>query len=406
MQYIPQSAEKGERTEPPDESGPGCRVFALPRAPSPAPVLELNLAMDDNELKYWIAFTQIPHIGPVRFKLMERHFGSLEEAWRAGIPELKLAGLDARAARSVAEGRQTIDPDAEISRLADHHARAIAWRDADYPPRLKEIADSPPVLYCLGEILAEDERSVAVVGTRRATAYGRQVAHRLSFDMAKAGVTIVSGLASGIDAVAHWAALEAGNRTVAVLGSGVDVMYPREHTNLAAQIAENGALISEHPLGTRPKAEHFPRRNRILSGITLGTLVVEAGEHSGALITARHALDQNREVFAVPGSVLSPSSRGTNRLIQRSEAKLVSDYKDILEELNLSWVGKQIEMEALFPANDNESQVLHYVGHEPIHIDEIIRSSGLEISIVSSVLAMMELRGMVRQVGGMNYVRV
>ena len=257
-----------------------------------------------------------------------------------------------------------------------------------------------------GELAPEDDRSVAVVGTRKATAYGREVAHRLAFDMAQAAVTIVSGLAYGIDAVAHRAALDAGARTVAVLASGVDVIYTQAHSGLAADILENGALVSEHPLGTRPRAESFPRRNRILSGMALGTLVVEGDVTSGALITARHALDQNREVFAVPGSVLSPSSRGPNRLIMRSEAKLVSEAKDILEELNLSWIGQQMEMEALFPVDENESKVLKHVTYDPVHIDEVIRSSGLDISTVSGALAMMELNGLVKQVGGMNYIKI
>ena len=361
--------------------------------------------MDNNELKYWIAFNRIPLIGPARFKLMESAFGTLEEAWAADVSALKAAGLDNRTAQLTANRRPTIDPESELRRLADSNVRAITWRDVEYPPRLKEIHSPPWVLYIRGELLPEDERSVAVVGTRKATAYGRESAYQLSYDMARAGVTIVSGLARGIDSVAHRAALEAGQRTIAVLGSGVDVIYPREHTSLADQVVQNGALISEHPPGTRPSAQNFPRRNRIMSGMTLGTVVVEADEHSGALITASHALEQNREVFAVPGSILSPSSRGTNRLIMNSAAKLVSDYKDVLEELNLSWVGQQMEMVALFPADDSESQVLQHVTYEPIHIDEIIRSSGLNISTVSSVLAMMELRGIVRQIGGMNYIR-
>ena len=191
-----------------------------------------------------------------------------------------------------------------------------------------------------------------------------------------------------------------------MVASGLDTVYPREHANLARQIAESGAVVSEHPVGVKPRAEYFPRRNRIISGMSLGTLVVEAGLESGALITARHALEQNREVFAVPGSILSPNSKGTNRLIQRSEAKLVAEAKDILEELNLSFVGRQIEMTAMFPPDDNESSILYHVGHEPTHIDEIIRDSGMTISTVSGLLAMMELKGMVRQVGGMNYVKV
>ena len=369
-------------------------------------MLELSLDMNEAERKHWVAFTRIPRIGRARVKLMEDHFGTLENAWRAGLSELKSAGLDSRTAQLVATRKLSIDPDAEMSSLVDHDVRAITWHDPEYSPRLKEIYDLPPVLYVRGQLSAEDERSVAVVGTRKPTAYGRESAYQLSYEMARAGVTIVSGLARGIDSIAHRAALEASQRTLAVLGSGVDVIYPREHTQLAAEIVQNGALISEPPLGTRPNAQNFPRRNRIMSGMTLGTVIVEAGEGSGALLTANHALEQNREVFAVPGNIFSPSSLGTNRLIRDSAAKLVFDYTDVLEELNLSSVGRQIEMTALFPQDESESKVLSYVTYDPIHIDEIIRSSGLNISMVSSTLAMMELKGLVRQVGGMNYIRL
>lgn len=362
--------------------------------------------MDSTELKYWVSFNRIPRIGRVRFALLERHFGSLKAAWEAGVSDLRAAGLDSRAAQLIATRKVSIDPGAELERLAAIGARAITWHDPDYPPRLKETYDPPPVLYVRGELAPEDERAVALVGTRRATAYGRQAAYRLAFDLARSGATIVSGLARGIDAIAHRAALEAGGRTIAVMGSGIDVIYPREHADLAAQIVENGALISEHSLGGRPHAQNFPRRNRIMSGMTLGTVVVEGSETSGAMITARYAIDENREVFAVPGNIFSPSSRGTNRLIRESGAKLVLDHTDVLEELNLSSAGQQIEMVALFPQDEDEAQVLRYVTFDPVHIDEIIRSSGLPISTVSSTLAMMELKGAVKQVGGMNYIRI
>ncbi|MCI0439337.1 MAG: DNA-processing protein DprA, partial [Chloroflexi bacterium] len=256
--------------------------------------------MNDDELKYWIAFNRVPRIGRARFMLLEQRFGSMRDAWLAAASELTSAGLDARAVQMVVSRRQTIDPDAELGALSSSGARALTWHDDEYPPRLKEIYDLPPVLYVRGSLLPGDERSVSVVGTRKPSAYGREAAYRLSYDIARSGVTIVSGLARGVDAIAHRAALDAGQRTIAVMGSGVDVIYPREHTSLAEQILQNGALVSEHPLGTRPDAQHFPRRNRIMSGMTLGTVVIEASEQSGALLTANHALEQNREVFAVP----------------------------------------------------------------------------------------------------------
>ena len=213
-------------------------------------------------------------------------------------------------------------------------------------------------------------------------------------------------MARGIDGVVHRAALESGARTIAVLGSGLDVIYPREHGSLAEQIAARGALVSEFSLGARPDAQNFPRRNRIISGMSIGTLVIEAPEDSGALLTARHALEQDREVFAVPGSILSPSSRGGNHLIRDSGAKLVTCVDDILEELNLSVVEHQIELAAFFPEDEAQAGVLKYVTFDPIHIDEITRNSALAASTVSGALTMMELRGLVRQVGGMNYVRL
>ena len=361
--------------------------------------------MDREELRYWVAFARVPGVGRARVEALERYFGSLAAAWEAPASRLKDAGLDDRSIRSLLQRRATVDPQRELDGLEAMGARALTWHDAQYPPRLKEVYDRPPVLFVLGDLRPEDERSVAVVGTRRPTAYGRQVAHQLAYDLAGAGVTVVSGLARGVDAAAHRAALEAGGRTIAVLGCGLDVVYPREHADLARRVARHGALVTEHPLGTRPDARNFPRRNRIMSGMTLGTVVVEAGEASGALITARHALEQDREVFAVPGSVFSPVSRGTNRLIQEG-AKLVIDYKDVLEELNLSSVGQQLELRALFPVDEGEAEVLRYVTFDPIHIDEVVRSSGKDIAQVSSALALMELKGLVKQVGSMHYVRL
>jgi DNA processing protein len=235
------------------------------------------------------------------------------------------------------------------------------------------------------------------------TAYGRQVTEEITTDLAHNKITVVSGLARGVDTIAHRAALEAGGRTIAVAACGLDTIYPSENANLAKQIIDHGAIISEYPLGTKPKPEYFPRRNRILSGLSLGVLVTEAGEGSGALITADMALEQNRDVLAVPGSVLSPASRGTNHLIQEG-AKLVQNCQDILEELNLRAVAQQLEFKEIIPASDTESLLLGKLSSEPSHIDEICAVSGLPVSTVSSTLAMMELKGMVRSIGSMKYV--
>ena len=358
------------------------------------------------DLKYWVAFSRVPGLGSVRIGRLESHFGSLENAWKASKGDFRAAGMDSKTMESVAAGRVEIDPDAEIERMAEAGIYGVTWNDPRYPPRLKETSDPPPVLFLRGEISPTDEKAVAVVGTRKATAYGKDAAQSLTSELASQGVTIVSGMARGIDAVAHRAALDAGGRTIAVFGCGLDTVYPPEHRKLAEDIAQSGALVSEHPLGEGPKAGHFPQRNRIISGMSLGILVVEAPLQSGALWTVRHALDQNRDVFCVPGSIFSPSSKATNALIQEG-AKLVSGCEDILEELNLNVVSHQLEMrQVLQPEDGVEADLLGHVGYEPVHIDEIRRIAQLPIAEVSSSLAMMELKGLVRQVGSMHYVRV
>jgi DNA processing protein len=357
------------------------------------------------ELPYWLAFNRIAGIGPKRYQAMLAHFGALSVAWAASPAGLRDAGVDTQAVRLITRERGAIDPDAELETLEKHRVRAITWADAAYPSRLREIDDSPPVLYLRGDITTADELSVAVVGTRRPTPYGRQVAEELSYQLASNRITVVSGLARGVDAIAHRAALQAGGRTLAVMACGLDMVYPPEHAKLAREIAEHGAVISEQPVGTQPRGDYFPRRNRILSGLSLGVLVIEGDLKSGAIITARQALDQNREVFAVPGSIFSPQSRGTNAIIQRGEAKLISSVQDVLEELNLTTAPQQIEMKELIPATDTEADILRHISKEPAHIDEVCRGSGLPASTVSSLLAMMELKGLIRQMGPASYVR-
>ena len=360
----------------------------------------------NTDLPYWVAFSLIPGIGRARFAHMEGGFRSLADAWRAGAAELRACGLDERSVEAIVAARPGISPDAEMERLARANVTALTWHDAAYPARLKEIYDPPPVLFVRGEMTPADEWAIAVVGTRRATAYGREITERLAGDLARNGITVVSGLARGIDHVAHRAALEAGGRTIAVQACGLDVVYPAEHLGLAQQIVKQGALISDYPLGTRPRPEFFPRRNRIMSGVSLGVLVVEAPEGSGALITTSLAMEQNREVFAVPGSILTPASTGPHRLIQDG-AKLVTSVEDILEELNLQASTRpvQMEMRELLPANDEEAELLRILGAGPAHIDDIVRQSHRPTSAVSSALAVMELKGLVKQLGGMNYVR-
>ncbi|MEE9277964.1 MAG: DNA-processing protein DprA, partial [Dehalococcoidia bacterium] len=350
-------------------------------------------------------FARIPRVGSKRVALLEAHFGSLKTAWSASSAELRAAGMDTATLRSLSHGRAAVQPSVELAAIERAKVRAYTWHDEEYPPRLREIHDKPPLLFVRGSLQSQDELSLAVVGTRRVSPYGRQVTQELTRGLAQNGVTVISGLARGVDALAHQAALDAGGRTIAVFACGLDIVYPPEHTALARTIAERGALVSEQPLGIRPRADYFPRRNRILSGMTLGTLIIEAGEGSGALHTANWANEQNREVFAVPGRVTSPTSAGANALIQQGMAKLVTNVSDILEELNLQMVEQQIELAAVIPEDPTQASVLRRLSAEPTHIDETVRAAGLPASTVSSTLAMLELKGLVRQVGPMLYVR-
>jgi len=358
-----------------------------------------------DELKYWVGFSLIPGIGRVRLSQLKEHFGNLRDAWKAPEGELRQAGLDSRSIETLLLLCPKISLDAEMGKLERYKVKALTCEDSRYPPKLKEIYDYPPLLYIRGNFMPrQDDPCLAVVGTRRPSIYGRQVAEEITTDLAKSKITVISGLARGIDSIAHRAALGVGGKTIAVLASGLDIIYPAENARLAQAIMEQGALVSEHPLGIKPRAENFPLRNRIMSGLSLGVLVVEARERSGALITALQALEQNREVFAIPGSILSPASRGTNHIIQEG-AKLVRNCTDIIEELNLSVAApQQLEIKEFLPANNVESAVLKQLSSEPEHIDKICRHSGLPMPEVSSTLAILELKGIVKQAGNMNYV--
>jgi DNA processing protein len=355
------------------------------------------------DVRYWVGFNIVPGIGPARFQALLDQFGDLEAAWKAPAHDLGRTGLDRRSIENLLETRNRISLDDEMAKIERAGVQVLTWQDDAYPPQLRHIHSPPPVLYVKGALRPEDEWAVAMVGTRRATVYGKEATRTLASDLAHNGVTIVSGLARGIDAQAHRSALEAGGRTIAVLGSGVDIVYPPEHKNLAQAIVERGALVTEYALGTPPEGSNFPPRNRIISGLSLGVIIVEAGARSGALITADFAGEQGREVFAVPGNVFQKGSQGTNKLIQQG-AKLVLSVGDVLEELNLTMINQQAEVRAVIPENETESLLLKHISSEPIHVDEIGRQSGLSIVQVTSTLALMELKGMVRQVGGMNYV--
>lgn len=356
-----------------------------------------------SDVRFWVGFSLIPGIGPVRIQRLLDYFGDLDLAWLADSRELARAGLEAKTVEVVVARRREIDLDAAMAKIERLGLQVLTLADPGYPEPLRHVYGPPPLLYVRGALAEADQWAVAVVGTRRATAYGREVAERLAGELARAGVTIVSGLAKGIDSHAHRAALAAGGRTIAVLGSGPDVIYPAENAGLARQIVEQGALVTEYPPGAPPDAANFPVRNRIISGLSRGVLIVEAGESSGALITADFALDQGRDIFAVPGNIFWPTSVGTHKLIQQG-AKLVRAVEDILQELNLTQVHQQLEMRHLLPENETEAQLLQLLSAEPQHIDELVRQSDLSAHLVSATLTMMELKGMVRQVGAMTYV--
>ncbi len=356
-----------------------------------------------NDLRYWVGFNIVRGIGPTRLRALLDYFGDVERAWHAPAEELCSAGLDRRSLQNLLAARAALDLDRELQQIAAVGAQVLTWESPGYPRLLREIADPPPVLYVKGAITEEDAWAVAVVGTRRASAYGRQVTRQLTTALARSGITVVSGLARGIDGEAHRAALQAGGRTIAVLGCGIDRIYPPEHRKLAGEIIARGALVSDYPLRTPPEGPNFPPRNRIISGLSLGVLVTEAGVRSGALITAGYAGEQGRDVFAVPGSILMRGSAGTNALIQDG-AKVVLRPEDILEELNLTMVTEQAEARQVLPADETEAALLAHLSAEPTHVDELRRQVGLPIAQVTSTLALMELKGMVRQMGGMKYV--
>ena len=354
---------------------------------------------------YFNAFNIISQIGSVRFRKILNFFPDLKTAWHAPAGDLKQAGLEDQTVAAILERRPQINPEAELSKLEKQHITLLAFPDAEYPKILKEIPNPPMVLYILGDLTAKDEMSVAVVGTRKFSPYGKQVAEDLVRDLVRANITVVSGLALGIDALAHRAAIEYQGRTVAVLGCGLDAIYPASNRSIAQGIIQGrGAVISEHPLGTPPLKHHFPYRNRIISGLSLGTVVIEAAADSGALITAEHALEQNRQVFAVPGSIYNPVSIGPNNLLKMG-AKLVTSAADILEDLNLGFMQQQLLVEEVVGDNEQEQKVLNILTRQPKHFNEIAKSAGLPASATAATLTIMEMKGKVRNLGANQYVK-
>ena len=376
----------------------------------------------------WLALKSIPGVGPVLFQRLLARFGNPAAVFQARCEDLlAIKGVNRDLARDILGFRNWDRVEAELARLAAAGVEVLLQSDPRFPARLRQIPYPPPLLFLKGTLLPQDDLALALVGTRAASYYGLKTCRRLAGALAVRGVTVVSGLARGIDTAAHQGALENSGRTLAVLGCGLDVVYPPENQKLFEQIPEQGALISEFPLSTPPEAKNFPIRNRIISGLSLGVVVVEAGLKSGTSITVRYALDQGREVFAVPGPIDSPTSLGPHRLIQDG-AKLVQDPEDIFSELPglkkgqraLFAPGRVREAPAaggggptpataaapptLTPAPTPEDPLLALLGSDPLSLEEIVRTTRLATSTVLSRLTILELEGLIRELPGKRYV--
>jgi len=358
---------------------------------------------------YLNAFYLLPGVGSVTLRKIARFFSDFRSAWDAPPESLLQAGIGPQSVEKICQKRNSISPQEEWEKLLKHEVNIVSWNDGSYPPLLKEIPNPPFLLYYQGDLEVCRERPIAVVGSRKYSSYGAQATEQIVKRLSEAGVTIVSGLALGIDGLAHRAALEYGGKTVAILGSSLDEpnIYPRHHFPLSQEIAgRGGCIMSEYAIPTSASAGTFPSRNRLIAGMSLGTLVIEAGTKSGSLITAGCALEFNREVFAIPGSIFSSQSEGTNALIKQG-AKLVACVSDILEELNIDEGSyeKNKSSDVIFE-NDEEKIILKMLSTEPVHIDKIARATKLRTMTVSSVLTIMEMKGWIKNIGGNNYIRI
>ncbi|MGH7797476.1 MAG: DNA-processing protein DprA [Candidatus Binatia bacterium] len=355
----------------------------------------------------WLALSRVKGLGGVGFKRLAGRFSDPTQAFFASRAELEqVEGLHRDVIDALANFSAWLEVDDELRRTREAGVTIVPFNDPSYPGRLRMIADPPPVLYMKGAVRAEDDRAVAIVGSRSASDYGRRVARDLARGLAALGFTVVSGMARGIDGTAHECALQAGGRTIAVLGSGVERAYPPEHERLYRRINESGAVISELPVGTRPLAFNFPARNRLISGLSLGVVVVEATEKSGSLITAALALEQAREVFAVPGEVGASRSRGSHRLI-RQGAKLVETVDDIIEEIAPQLVrrgGAAETARVLAPsASASARKIFEMLQDNSLQVDQVIERSGLPAAQVLEILLDLELQGFIRQAPGKIY---
>ena len=357
----------------------------------------------------WLALARVKGLGAVSFKKLTTRFVDPTAAFSAALTELEqVEGLHRDAIDGIVAFSDWAEIDEEIERARDAGIAIVPFTNPNYPARLRTIADPPPFLYVKGNILTDDDKAVAIVGSRSASEYGRRVARDLARGLASLGFTVVSGMARGIDASAHESALQAGGRTIAVLGSGVERAYPAEHETLYRRIGENGAVLSELPIGTRPLAFNFPARNRLISGLSLGVVVVEATEKSGSLITATLAVEQGREVFAVPGEVGSSRSRGAHRLI-RQGAKLVESVDDIIEEIAPQLLDRTGSATQRAPrvlpqnASDATRTIFALLQENTLQVDQVIERTGMSAAQVLETLLDLELQGLLRQLPGKIY---
>jgi len=359
------------------------------------------------EKELYIALNLIPKLGSIRIKNLVDGIKNYElflEAQRETF--LQIPGINDNLCDTILEYRQRVNPYIEINKAESLGAKIVTFCDPDYPDMLKNIYDPPPVLYIKGDLSALNYQAVALVGTRKATYYGKNVAMKLAKGLAENNVNVVSGMARGIDSYAHKGALEAGGPTTAVLGCGLDIVYPPENAKLAEKICEYGCLLTPFPIGTKPLAGNFPARNRIISGLSLGTVVIEAAEKSGSLITADFSLEQGREVFAVPGSIMSPYSRGPHKLLKQG-AKLVENVEDIVEELNLNRrsVKNNDKKDKEQKLSKEELEVLGLIDYQPITVEQVLIKSNKNTQELNALLSMLEIKGMVTILAGGYVVR-
>lgn len=359
----------------------------------------------DKDKSFWLAFSHVPGVGFVRISRLLDAFGNLERAWNADRAGLRQAGIGPKTIEAILRTRSTLDLERAKGTLQKQGIRLITYLSPDYPEPLKQIQGPPACLFIKGDLLPEDRMSVAVVGTRTPSGYGIGVTERVVAEIAAQGVTIISGLARGVDGIAHRAALEASGRTIAILGSGIDEIYPWEHRRLASSIIERGALLSEYPPGTAPEGHHFPARNRIIAGLALGVIVVEAAERSGALITANFAGEQGKEVFAVPGDVTRKTAGGTNRLIQDGAHPLLS-ASEAMEILSIDTLYLEKDSSQELPEDDVQRAIYTALKDEPVHIDFLYQQTGFSIQEIQVALSMLELGGSIKHLGGMHYQRI